>query len=116
MRTTLILVMATVLGAPACNTAIGQSPFSGLFVPPLFLGTFAPDETFGALALNRLMEVLKSTTPELRVATPEKPRPRIVCGMQIMPGDASLDPGIVAPPRPGTERSHTRAIEPTLCR
>ena len=42
-------------------------------------------------------------------------RPRVVCGMTLVPGDPAINPGIAArDARPATTPS-MRAVEPTIC-
>ena len=42
--------------------------------------------------------------------------PQIVkCGMRLIPGDPSIDAGIVVPVDKSTTKSHVRGVEPSMC-
>lgn len=42
--------------------------------------------------------------------------PVVKCGMTLVPGDPSIDPGIVTRTPSANARFHSRVAEPTLCR
>jgi len=47
-------------------------------------------------------------------------KPRVVCGMTLVPGDPKIDPGIALkrrPEGPGSETKYTiRTVQPSICR
>ena len=42
-------------------------------------------------------------------------RPRVVCGMTVVPGNPAVDPGITARMTPPEERPAIRAVVPSVC-
>jgi len=48
-------------------------------------------------------------------AGPVTARPRVVCGMTLVPGEPTVDPGMTARVTPPFARPAIRAVEPTIC-
>jgi hypothetical protein len=117
MRTTVLFSLVVVLAGSAPGAAFGQSPLGGLRVPPPQVGPKAPAVTLDSRAFKGLFNV---PTPSVErgplPARPSLPAPRTVCGMRLIPGDPSVDPGIFAPPGRPTDQHHIRSIAPPICR
>ena len=57
--------------------------------------------------------------PDLRTTTPVPPetsRPRVVCGMTLIPIDPDIDPKIYVEPRRDGTRYSIRAVPPPICK
>jgi hypothetical protein len=61
---------------------------------------------------------LRATTPvpQFSAPRPETSRPRIVCGMTMIPIDPNVDPKIHVRPRQSDTRYTIRAIPPPVCK
>lgn len=117
MRTTAAFSLLVVLGALAPSAVLGQSIFGGLRVPPRQVEPAAPAVPLDSRAFKGQFNVpTPIAEPGLLPARPAVPAPRVVCGMRLIPGDDTIDPGIVAPPRRSKDQHHIRSIEPTICR
>ncbi len=117
MRTTAVFSLVVVLGGLAPNAVLGQPIFGGLRLPPRQVGPEAPAVPLDSRAFKGQFKVpMPIAEPRQLPARPAVPAPRVVCGMRLIPGDATLDPGIVAPLRRPTDQHHIRSIEPTICR
>jgi len=63
--------------------------------------------------LFQAQELLQKT-----LTKPEaKPKPKVVCGMTIIPGDPTIDPKIAAPRDPKDTTHYTlRVVPPPICK
>lgn len=118
MRTTVVFSLAAVLVGLAPSAVRGQSSVGGLRVPPPpQVGLEAPAIQLDSRAFRGLFNVPRPTAePSLLPARRVAPAPRVVCGMRLIPGYDTLDPGIVAPRQRPNDQHHIRSIEPTICR
>lgn len=101
---------------------------ASLTLPALAQGQPSPDSRQGGPTttpsgsyLNLSPRRTAPPRPNIQAAPPDRSRaaassrPRVVCGMTLVPGDPSIDPGIVArDTRPAVTPS-MRALEPTIC-
>ncbi len=59
----------------------------------------------------------KKTPPSAPSPSVDRPQPRVVCGMTIVPADPTIDPKIAVKPRPDdTTRYAIRGITPPICK
>jgi len=100
-------ILAIVFATGACTTASAQQP--------------TPAQQWKASRSNPYSRLFPTTRPNLPVAAApsgaaNKARPQIKCGMTIIQGDASIDPGIQAQMPAHSTRHTIRVVEPTICR
>lgn len=113
MRIAVMMAIAVVLVAATGAAAEQPGVFGGLRVPP-----HAP-ASGRRNPYGRLFGENVQPTPRVAplAITPKAPAtPTVKCGMTLIPGDPQVDRGIAAPKPPDSQRFHSRAIEPTICR
>ena len=111
MRIAVMMAIAVVLVATSGAAAEQPAVFGGLRVPPRdAAGRRSP---YGRLFRETVQPVPGVAPP---VIAPKAPAPTVKCGTTLIPGDPQVDPGIVAPRPPATQRFHSRIVEPTICR
>ena len=59
---------------------------------------------------------LFTAPPRTPTGVTQAPREKVVCGMRVLRGDASVDPRIVLPPNGDTGGMAIRRIVPPVCR
>lgn len=105
-----LLVASLLLDAPVLR-AEQASVFGGLRVQPR-----TPRAAGQSAPYRRLFQPDAPQTPAAAAASPATVRPPTVkCGMTIIPRDARVDPGILAPTDGRAPRPHVRSIVPTIC-
>jgi hypothetical protein len=52
---------------------------------------------------------------QVQQAPKSLPKPRVVCGMTMIPGDPSIDPKMLVQPKSDGTKYTIRAIEPPIC-
>ena len=114
MARPLAYALLVTLAAPVVLTA-QPAPTTGGFSGP----TTTPSGSYLNLQPGRR----PSTRPLLPPALPVERRqvqearwPRVVCGMTILQGEATIDPGMTARLTPPAARPTVRAVEPPICR
>jgi hypothetical protein len=90
-------------GASGAHTNLFKPPSSGRTNP--YGGLFAPTGQAGTAPARS-----RSSQPT------ETAKPRVVCGMTIVPVDPGIDPKMAATPQPTGTRYAIRAIQPPMCK
>lgn len=112
MRTAVMMAIAVVLVATSSAAAEQPGPFGGLRVPPR--DAAGRRNPYGRLFRETVQPVPGVALPAIAPKAPATPTVR--CGTTLIPGDPRVDPGIVVPRPPATQRFHARIVEPTICR
>jgi hypothetical protein len=105
MQTRLIAGVTFTAGALAAQAAAQEIAPKPWFAPK------RPDshQFFGPVKPRVL-----SQTPLADPSKTEAPKPRVICGMTVVPADPSIDPGFLKPV-PSTTRFTMRIVEPKDC-
>jgi hypothetical protein len=92
--------------------------FVGILVPALALASQSAAPSSAVSKPYRSLFQPKGVEQFARVqrsAPPPTDKPRVVCGMTIIPVDPKTDPKMVLEPRTDSTRYTIRAIEPSVC-
>jgi cell division septation protein DedD len=117
-------LMATLLTAAALGAAASQDRQEQHPAPSQTNSAESP--LVAAPAKKPFTNIFVSPRPRLNAPQPPEgiveavdaeSRPRVVCGMTLLPGNPAIDPKLVVRPRPSTPTTdhRIRSMTPTVC-
>lgn len=120
VRSALVIVSLFVPTSASIASAEGQPAATanavnvGIGSPTLFPQD-AGKSPYGKLFVGSTAGAQQRPTAQAREPRTEQLRPKVVCGMLLIPADASIDPRFRVSP-PSSDTTHTiRAVKPPMC-